>query len=143
MSRTAVIQSHLEALMQQLLDVEELQVTPRGLIEVVTEKAAYTVRLCPSCDEPHIEAFSIPIRDVPADPGLFEALNGLNRGLAHCRVFWVGEQVIVAGELLGASADLEGLRCLCNEVAGVAGHEASELIETFGGTRGWTEEEEQ
>ena len=139
-SRQAVIQSHLEALMQEILGVDELYVDDRGHVPVSTEVAGYTVRLCPSCDTPHIEVFSVAIEDVPADPGLYEALNDINRGLSHARIFWVDDRVIVAGELLGESADSRGLHCLCDEVARVADHHGPRLAETFGGTTGGEDE---
>ena len=136
MSRQAVIQSHLEALMQQVLEVEELHVADNGSVHVTTDLGSYTVRVCPSCPEPHIEVFSVAVRDVAADPGLYEAVNDLNRVASHARLFWTGERVIVAGELLGASADVASLRCLCNEVAGLVDREAPKLAEVFGGVVG-------
>lgn len=136
MSRQAVIQSHLEALMQQVLEVEELHVADRGYVHVTTGEGSYTVRVCPTCSEPHIEVFGIAVRDVAADPGLFEAVNDLNRGASHARVFWTGDRVVVAGELLGASADVASLRCLCNEVAGLVDEHGPKLAEVFGGLVG-------
>lgn len=136
MSRQAVIQSHLEALMQQILGVDELKVGKRGNVLVSTEIGSYTVRICPGCDAPHIEVFSTIVRDVAADPGLYEALNDLNRGLSHARVFWVDDSIIAAGEMLGESADQAGLRCLCDEVANLADTQGPRLAEVFGGHAG-------
>lgn len=137
MSRSAVVQSHLEALMQQVLEVEELKVTDQGTINVSTEVAGYTARLRKNREEPHIEVYSVAISGIAADPGLFEALNDANRTLSHCRIFWESEeQVVVAGELLGASADVASLACLCEEVAWVADHGGPRLAEIFGGRTG-------
>ena len=134
MSRQAVIQSHLETLMQEILEVEELYVDDNGDVDVRTKVAGYTARICPSCDAPHIEVFSVLVRDIPADPGLYEALNDLNRGMSHARFFWANDCVILAGELLGRSADEDSLRCLCNEVAAMADEHAPRLAGIFGGT---------
>lgn len=120
--------------MQQILEVDELYVDDNGDVDVSTQVAGYTVRVCPSCPSPHIEVYSVLVRDIEADPGLYEALNDLNRGLAHARAFWTSRRVILAGELLGSSADEDSLRCLCNEIAAVGDEHAPRLAEVFGGT---------
>jgi hypothetical protein len=140
-SRSAVVQSHLEALMQQVLEVEELRVTPEGYVNVRSDVSGYSVRLRPERDEPHIEVYSIAIREVEADPGLYEAINDVNRRLSHCRMFWCDDQVVLAGEILGASADVEALRCLCDEVAWVSDTHGPRLTKTFGGKTGEEEDE--
>ena len=127
--------------MQEMLEVEELKVSDHGRVLVSTEVGSYTARLCPSCDTPHIEVYSVAVRDVQVDPGLYEAINDLNRGMSHARVLWVDDRVIVAGELLGESADLRALRCLCDEVAHVTDHHGPRLAEIFGGKTGEEEDE--
>jgi hypothetical protein len=127
--------------MQQMLEVEELRVTPEGYVNVRTEVSGYTVRLRSGREDPHIEVFSIAIREVSADPGLFEAINDVNSRLSHCRMFWCDDQVVVAGELLGSSAEVAGLRCLCDEIVAVSDMHGPRLAETFGGKTGEEEDE--
>ena len=93
MSREAVVQSHLEVLMQEYLEVEELKVTDDGEVRVLADEASYQVRVRADRDEPHIEVFSVVLTEVEADPGLYEAMNEVNRSLGHSRMFWVRKQV--------------------------------------------------
>jgi hypothetical protein len=140
LSRQTVVQSHLEALMQQVLEVKELRVTPAGYVNVSSDVNGYSVRLRSGREEPHIEVYSVAIREIASDPGLYEALNEINRKLSHTHVFWAEDQVVVAGEILGASADVAGLSCLCDEVVAVSDHHGPLLAETFGGKTGEEDE---
>lgn len=144
MSRTDVVQSHLEVLMEQLLGTEELQVDDDGDIGVEHASAVWFSRVRPRGDSPHIEVFSVVVSDVDADPGLLEALNDLNRRLSHCRAFHTDRRVVVAGEIVGEHATLPDLECLALEVARAAHAEGPELVRAFGGhvsRPDWTEED--
>ena len=132
MSRQAVVQSHMEVLMQEVLAVDELIVSPDDEVVVATETGSYSVRVRER-EEPHIEVYSVVLTDVDADPGLFEALNDINHRLSHCRAFWYRGRVVLAGELVGASADEQSLECLCNEIAFHVEHDGPQLASVFGG----------
>lgn len=132
MTRHAVIQSHMEVLMQEVLGVDELIVSPDAEVVVSSGDGSYAVRLREG-EEPHIEVYSVVLTAVDADPGLFEALNDLNRRLAHCRAFWHRGQVVLAGELVGVSTTAADLACLCNEVAHHVETDGPELAGVFGG----------
>lgn len=133
MGRHAVVQSHMEVLMKQVLSLEELIVSPQDEVVVSTRNGNYSVRVRQR-PEPHIEVYSVLVSDVEADPGLYEALNEINRRLSHCRVFWYRDNVVLAGELVGISATREALSCLCDEVAEHVDSDAAELHTVFGGT---------
>jgi len=141
-SRQAVVQSHLEVLMQEYLEVEELRVAPNGDIGVRTEESGFTARIRSDRGEPHLEVYSVVLDEVQADPGLWEALNGLNGGLTHCRVFWRDGAIVVAGELLGAFTALPSLECLIGEVVRIADEEAPQLHAVYGG-RTWAQQQEE
>lgn len=133
MSVHEVVQSHLECLMQEMLEVDELKVRSNGDIGVSTESGGYTVRVLKRGQNPHIEVYSILLTEIDKDPGLLEKLNDLNEAQSHVRVFWSDRRVIVAGELVGATADGDGLSCVCDEVAHVVDHRAEEIKAVFGG----------
>lgn len=130
MSRQAVVQSHMEVLMHEVLGVEELIVSPEDEVVVSTEHGSYSVRVRER-GEPHIEVYSV-VLEVDADPGLYEALNEINTTLSHCRAFWYRGRVVIAGELVGATADEESLGCLCGEVAHNVDTEGPKLLDVFG-----------
>ena len=128
--------------MQELLGVDELKVTDDGEVRVLAEEAAYSVRLREDRTEPHIEAYSVVLTEIDADPGLYEALNDINRSLGHCRIFWSRQQVVVAGEMVGTTAEELGLTCLVEEVARCANRSGEELGGVFGGKTHKQREEE-
>lgn len=128
------MQSHLEVLVEQLLETDDLKVQPDGEIGVEHRSAVWFARVRERGGEPHIEVFSVVVADVDADPGLYEALNDLNRRLSHCRAFHAGRQVVLAGELRGESTTFPDLECLAQEVAFAAHGEGPGLAATFGGT---------
>jgi hypothetical protein len=140
-SKKDVVQSHIEVLMHEYLRTDELQVDCDGDIPVRYHSAVYTVRLAPrdnSC-QPHVEVYAVVVSDVDADPGLYEALNAINRKLSHARAFWAERKVIIAGELVGTSLDLPALGCVCDEVSMAAHMEGPTLAKTFGGRVGCPE----
>ena len=133
MTRLAVVQSHLEALMKSHLEAEELLVDDDGDVGVRTEKGGYTARVVDRGPEPHIEVFSVVLTDIDLDPGLLEAINDANRRITHSRMFWFDRRVVVAGEIVGSCAEEAGLACLCEEVARTTDRYGDELAGVFGG----------
>lgn len=133
MSVHEVVQSHLECLMQEMLEVDELKVRSNGDIGVSTESGGYTVRVLKRGPNPHIEVYSILLTEIDKDPGLLEKLNDLNAGLSHLRVFWSERRVVAAGELVGTTAEGDGLSCVCDELAHFIDHHAEEIKAVFGG----------
>jgi hypothetical protein len=132
MAKTDVIRSHVHTLMESYLGTDELIVDDDGQVPVRWGTAVYRVRVGSDAN-PHVEVYAVAVEDVDADPGLFEALNTINRRLSHARAFWVDRCVVVAGQLLGSSLTLESLGCTCDEVAAVADSEGVDLAGTFGG----------
>lgn len=134
MSDMDVIQSHLEVLMSQHLETDDLQVDCDGDVAVHADTARYVARVKQyGHNTPHIEVYSVVVDGVDADPGLYEALNEMNRRLAHARAFWTDRKVVVAGEIVGSSAELADIERLCGEIAGTANEEGPKLAATFGG----------
>ena len=134
MSNRDVVQSHIETLMERILGIEELYVSPTGEIPVTFHSAMYKVRVSPApYQSPHVEIVAVAVDEVDADPGLYEALNAINRKAAHARAFWTERKVVVATELYGPSVSHEELECCCDEVGVIAHVEGPRLAKTYGG----------
>jgi hypothetical protein len=133
MSVMDVVQSHLECLMQDMLGVDELKVRPDGAVGVSTESGSYTARVRRGVDAPHIEVYSVLLSEIDKDPGLLEKLNDMNARSGHVRLFWTERMVVASGELVGPTAEITGLLCLCEEVTDLVDHCAEEIKKVFGG----------
>lgn len=134
MSKQDVVQSHLEVLMAQYLGAEDVTVDDDGDVCVRDGRAGLVAGVKHyRKGDPHICVTALAVRDVDADPGLFEALNGHNARLAHARVWWADRRVIVGGQLHGPSTELPSLACLCAEVTQFVNAHASQLASTYRG----------
>jgi hypothetical protein len=133
-SKRDVVQSHVEVLMARMLETDDLKINPCHEIPVIYRSTVYKVRVALSPQPaPHVEVFAVALDEVDPDPGLYEALNTINRKLSHARAFYAERKVIIAGELYGETLDLPELTCTCDEVAAVADHEGPRLAAVFGG----------
>jgi hypothetical protein len=140
-SQKDVIQSHLEVLMARHLETDDLQVDGDGDVPVHCSSGRFWARVKDyDHNQPHIEIFSIMVEGIEADPGLFEALNTLNRRLSHNRVFWVDNKVVVISEMVGASAEQADIDCVCNEIGNFVHAEGPLLAKTFGGSVAFPDE---
>jgi hypothetical protein len=119
--------------MQEVLEADELMVRPDRQVGVSTESGSFFARVLDEKDDPHIEVYSVILTEIDNDPGLLEKLNELNRGLCHSRVLWAHRYVVVAGELLGETAEVRALELLCKEVTRVVDGCAEEIKAVFGG----------
>jgi hypothetical protein len=119
--------------MQEWLETDDLCVNDNGSIGVSTPNGGYYARIRERGEGPHIEVYSVLLTEIDKDPGLLEKLNDMNGRLSHTRVFWVDSNVVVAGEIVGATAEIDGLSCLCDEVGGMVVHCAEDIRSVFGG----------
>ncbi|MDQ6876091.1 MAG: YbjN domain-containing protein [Actinomycetota bacterium] len=133
MSKGNVVQSHVEALCERMLETDELRVGSAGEIAVAHRSAVYQVRVLAELAQPHVEVSAIVLDDVDADPGLYEALNGINARAAHFRAFWADRKVVFAAVLVGETLALEELSCTCDEVGSAAHGEGPALVAVYGG----------
>jgi hypothetical protein len=119
--------------MQEWLETDELVVNDNGSVGVSSPGGGYYARVKERGESPHIEVYSVLLSEIDKDPGLLEKLNDMNSRLSHARAFWVDRQVVVAAEIVGATAELGELSCLCDEVGGTVAHCAEEIQSVFGG----------
>jgi hypothetical protein len=127
-----VLQSHLEALMCEVLEVDRVEVHDRGEVPVSCAGTPLRVRLRPH-DRGHVEVYGYAVEDVPLDPGLLEELNTLNRRSCRARAFWTNELVVVAAETSALRTTAEELDELLDEVAGRIQVEGPRLAGKYGG----------
>lgn len=142
MSLTDVVQSHMELLVAEYLETDDLKVDPNNEVLVTAGTACYGLRVRTDRREPHIEVYSVILTEVSFDPGLLEAINEINRLLGHSRLFWCDDKLVLSGELVGPSATVEAVGCLCGEVAQCADDKGQELSAVFGGKTHTQREEE-
>lgn len=132
MAERDVLQSHLEALVSEVLEVDRVAVGDRGEVPVSCEGAVLRVRLRPHSPG-HLEVYGHAVQDVPLDPGLLEELNTLNRRACRARAFRVDELVVVAAETSTLRTTAEEIDELLDEVAGRIRAEGPRLAGKHGG----------
>ena len=132
MAERDVLQSHLEALVSEVLEVDRVAVDDRGEVAVSCEGTPLWVRLRPA-HRRHVEVYGHAVEDVPLDPGLLEELNTLNRRACRARTFWTGEVVVVAAEVDALRTTTEELDGLLDEVAARIQAEGPRLARKYGG----------
>ncbi|GAC1330731.1 MAG: hypothetical protein NVSMB13_18880 [Mycobacteriales bacterium] len=64
MSKHDVVQSHVETLLEQKLEIDDLKVSPTGEIAIAYCSAAYSVRVLPAAGRPHVEVFARAVEEV-------------------------------------------------------------------------------
>ena len=133
MAKYDVLQSHVEALLAEVLDVERVQVGDRREVPVEWEDVQIAVRLRVDGGHHHAEVFGFAVHQVGLDPGLLEELNTLNRRACRARVFWAYDSVVVAGEVDAERTSAQDLSELCGEVAGWVRNQGPRLAAKYGG----------
>ena len=139
MAKAEVIQPYLEKLMKELLDVESLIVWDDGTIPVHSGSAGIYIRLIERDDRPLVHISSPLLGGVPSTPALLERLNEINAASVQARVFWTGDQVIAALDLLAEALDREELSVAVDLISGFADHWDTELRAAFGGETSFEE----
>jgi Putative bacterial sensory transduction regulator len=131
-TKTDLVRSHLERLMQRIFELPQLPTDDRGEIRIRHGSALCRVRLLVS-SHPHVEVYSSAVAGVDKTPQLLDDINDLNSRLSHARAFWRDSKVIVSAELLGETLDFEELACTYEEVATVSDEEGATLADRHGG----------
>ncbi len=82
---------------------------------------------------PLIAIFSSILTDVEATPGLFAALNDINRRIRFARAFWVSGTIVVATELAAVDVSARQISFACMQLGSLADHLDDMLHGRFGG----------
>ena len=82
---------------------------------------------------PLVAIFSSILTDVDESPGLFVALNDINRRIRFARAFWVGRTIVVATELAAVDVTAGQISFACMQLASLADHLDDVLHGRFGG----------
>ena len=127
-----IARSHLETLIERLIDIEKAVPDPDGDFFIPSQGAGFFARV-DGDDVPLIRLFSVIAKNVPSTTGLLEEINKINTQLSFLRAMHIGEQILFEGEMLAMRADLEDFRSICQRIAHASDHFGPRLIEQFGG----------
>lgn len=82
---------------------------------------------------PMVGIFSSILTEVEATPGLFTALNDINRRIRFARAFWVAGTIVVATELAAVDISAQQISFTCSQLGSLADHLDDVLHGRFGG----------
>jgi hypothetical protein len=130
--RSDVVQSHVESLLERMLDDRNLRRDDDGSWPMRNGSALYRVSVGGG-EHPHVEVWSVAVEGVRPTKALYERINDYNRRSSHGRWFLADDRVVVTSELVGETLDLEELTCSCEEIGAAADVGGLELQRDFGG----------
>ncbi len=82
---------------------------------------------------PMVAIFASILTEVEATPGLFTALNDINRRIRFARAFWVRGTIVVATELAAVDVSAQQISFTCMQLGSLADHLDDVLHGRFGG----------
>ena len=82
---------------------------------------------------PLVSVFSSILTDVGESPGLFAALNDVNRRIRFARAFWVARTIVIATELPAVDVTADQIAFTCMQLGSLADHLDDVLHGRFGG----------
>ena len=85
---------------------------------------------------PRLQIFAVALHNIEAGPELLSELNIINAQISLARVFTVGAQVLVEGEILADTIDPATVAAVHQSVDRIASETAPLLAAMFGGTAG-------
>jgi hypothetical protein len=127
-----MVTSHVETLIERLTGVEKAEADADGDYPIRYRSALYWVRVV-QAQKPVVQVFSVALDGIQFTGALARELNEINTHLYFCRTFWVGGQVLVEAEHLGASLTEADFRECALRVAEATDTFAKQLAERHGG----------
>ncbi len=118
--------------LRRLLGVDRLERDADGDYPIAVGSALMFVRLIDG-RPPMVGVFSPILGDIDEGPGLFAALNDVNRRIHYARAFWVARQVIIAIELPAVDITADQIAFACVQLGSLADHLDNVLHGRFGG----------
>ena len=105
MLKRDVIWSHVEALLERMLDVDSVAHNG-GAWPIRAESGAYTVRI-DGATHPHVEVFAAALHDLAITPEALAEVNDQNADSSHACWFLDEDRFIIASALVGGTLDYE------------------------------------
>lgn len=127
-----IARSHLETLLERISGQEKAVPDEQGTYFVQTGGAGFFARV-DGDDVPVIRVFSVVAKEIEKSPELLESLNEINGALSFVRTTWSGGQVMIGGESIALSTDLNEFSQICRTVAMASDHFGPQIVQQHGG----------
>lgn len=127
-----IARSHLESLIEELTGVDKAVPDRDGDYLINTQSSGFFARV--EGNEPAtFRLFSVIVADIQASAELYETVNEINTRLNFLRAMYVGEQVLIEGDLLAMTASPQDFREVCSRIAHASDYFGPEILTRFGG----------
>ena len=130
--QTDIAKSHLETLIENLTGVVKAAPDIEGDYAVRLNGATFWARIDGN-DQPICRVYAIISDQVVKSAELLDALNSINSRLIFLRALWVNGQILMEGNFLALTMDVEDFETLCLNIATATDTFGGRLVEEFGG----------
>ena len=130
--QTDIAKSHLETLIENLTGVVKAAPDIEGDYAVRLNGATFWARIDGN-DQPICRVYAIISDQVVKSAELLDALNSINSRLIFLRALWVNGQILMEGNCLALTMDVEDFNLLCQNIATAVDTFGDHLVSEFGG----------
>jgi hypothetical protein len=130
--QTDIAMSHLETLIENLTGATKAAPDSEGDYSLHIKGATFWARI-DGDDQPICRVYAIISDRVTKVPELLDVLNTINSRLIFLRVLWVNGQILMEGNCLALTMDVEDFNSLCQNIASAVDTFGDRLIGEFGG----------
>jgi hypothetical protein len=135
MANAEMLQPYVQQKVAEFLGIEKVSLDPDGDIPIRYGSTVCFARLLEGPGGPMLRVFSPFLRGVKKTTKLLERLNDLNARAPYVRLFWLGDQVFCATDLLAENLQPEEIRNAISAVSFAADALDDPLKKEFGGER--------
>jgi hypothetical protein len=130
--QTDIAMSHLETLIENLTGANKAAPDSEGDYSLHIKGATFWARI-DGDDQPICRVYAIISDQVTKVPELLDVLNTINSRLIFLRVLWVNGQILMEGNCLALTMDVEDFNSLCQNIASAVDTFGDRLVGEFGG----------
>ena len=130
--QTDIAMSHLETLIENLTGATKAAPDSEGDYSLHIKGATFWARI-DGDDQPICRVYAIISDQVTKVPELLDVLNTINSRLVFLRVLWVNRQILMEGNCLALTMDVEDFNSLCQNIASAVDTFGDRLVGEFGG----------
>ena len=130
--QTDIAMSHLETLIENLTGVTKAAPDSEGDYSLHIKGATFWARI-DGDDQPICRVYAIISDQVAKVPELLDVLNTINSRLIFLRALWVNGQILMEGNCLALTMDIEDFNLLCQNIASAVDTFGDRLVGEFGG----------